>query len=191
MNTLTGMKKKIAKASKTPGRTQAINLFKCSDKEGELCIFVDLPGYGYAEVSKSRQAEITDFMRMYLENRGALRLVCVLVDARRSVQDTDLGLLQFLRREGLQHVVVATKVDKLKRPELEANLAGLREALDLPDGLPLAFSSVSGEGVRSVLSAVRQGLLAVDEDDEDDGEEEDGEEEEVWEIDEEEEEGSG
>lgn len=78
LNCLTGLNKKIAVESKTPGRTQAINLFKCSDKEGDICVFVDLPGYGFAKMSKDQQAGIGVFLSGYLEERGPLKLVILL-----------------------------------------------------------------------------------------------------------------
>ena len=78
LNCLTGLNKKIAVESKTPGRTQSINLFKCSDKVGDICVFVDLPGYGFAKMSKDQQAGIGVFLSGYLEERGPLKLVILL-----------------------------------------------------------------------------------------------------------------
>ena len=65
-NCLTGLNKKVAVESKTPGRTQCINLFKCKDKEGEICVFTDLPGYGYAKISKTQQDDVSYFLKDYL-----------------------------------------------------------------------------------------------------------------------------
>ena len=92
INCLTGMHKKIAIEGKTPGRTQQINLFRCSDQIGDLCIFVDLPGYGYAKISKTKQNEISHFLRKYLQEREALKLVILLIDPRRDLQDADLEM---------------------------------------------------------------------------------------------------
>jgi len=92
LNTLTNLNKKVAVESKTPGRTQSINMFKCSDNSGDLCIFVDLPGYGFAKMSRIQQEETARFLRAYLEERGPLKLAVLLIDVRRDIQDSDLGL---------------------------------------------------------------------------------------------------
>ena len=91
LNCLTGLNKKVAVESKTPGRTQCINMFKCADKIGDLCVFVDLPGYGFAKMSKVQQDETARFLKSYLEDRGPLKLAVLLIDVRREVQEADLG----------------------------------------------------------------------------------------------------
>jgi len=83
INALTGTSKKVATAGKTPGTTKCINLFSCKDKGGPICNFVDLPGYGFAKLSKVEQQEISCFLRDYFLARGALKLVFLLVDSRR------------------------------------------------------------------------------------------------------------
>jgi len=88
-------------------------MFRCSDKGGDIATFVDLPGYGFAKLSRDRQSSISGFLREYFEDRGALRLAVLLVDPRLDAQGIDLGMLQFLQNEEVPHVVVATKIDKL------------------------------------------------------------------------------
>jgi ribosome biogenesis GTP-binding protein YsxC/EngB len=94
LNCLTGMSKKIAVEGKTPGRTQSINVFNCQDKLGDICKFVDLPGYGYAKISKTEQSEISQFIGDYLIRRGALKLVILLIDPRREVQQYDQDMFK-------------------------------------------------------------------------------------------------
>lgn len=89
INTLTGMNKKVATAGKTPGTTKCINLFSCKDKAGPICNFVDLPGYGFAKLSKVEQQGISSFLRDYFLARGALKLVFLLVDSRRKENTLD------------------------------------------------------------------------------------------------------
>ncbi len=173
LNTITGQNKKIAVESKTPGRTQMINLFKCSDKGGDICIFVDLPGYGFAKMSKSKQDNIANFLKDYIQKRGALRQAVLLVDARREAQDYDLGMADLLDDEGIDFVVVATKVDKLKPNELERNLLILRNKFQLPDDQPIPFSSVTGEGKKLLWRFMQAGLVGVEEDQGVEGVEED------------------
>lgn len=83
LNTLSGTNKKIATAGKTPGTTRCINVYDCKDKSGPICTFVDLPGYGFAKLSKTEQDGISRFLRDYFLARGALKLVFLLVDSRR------------------------------------------------------------------------------------------------------------
>ena len=175
LNTITGQNKKIAVESKTPGRTQMINLFKCSDKGGDICIFVDLPGYGFAKMSKSKQDNIAGFLKDYIQKRGALRQAVLLVDARREPQDYDLGMADLLDDEGIDFVVVATKADKLKPNELERNLQILRNKFELQDDQPIPFSSVTGKGKKSLWRFIQAGLVGVEEEEqegEDKGEKE-------------------
>jgi ribosome biogenesis GTP-binding protein YsxC/EngB len=94
LNCLTGGNKKIAVEGKTPGRTQSINVFNCQDKLGDICKFVDLPGYGYAKISKTQQSEISQFIGDYLIRRGALKLVILLIDPRREVQQYDQDMFK-------------------------------------------------------------------------------------------------
>ena len=94
LNCLTGLSKKIAVESKIPGRTRAINMFKCSDRSGAICNFVDLPGYGFAKMSKDMKDDVNQFVQSYLVDRGALRLAVLLIDIRRDIQDSDLSMAQ-------------------------------------------------------------------------------------------------
>ncbi|MFT4624845.1 MAG: GTP-binding protein [Myxococcota bacterium] len=134
--------KRAARVSSTPGRTQAVNLFRV----GSACIFADLPGYGYARVPTHVQDAWKGMIEQYLSERQALRLVVVLVDARRDPQEMDGMLLYALVESGIPSLVVATKVDKLSRNERQRNLAQLRREFRLDDGQLLPFSSVTGEG---------------------------------------------
>ncbi len=94
LNCLTNFKKKVAIVSKIPGCTQAMNLYQCKDQRGPVCMFVDLPGYGYAKLSKSSISEINTFIVNYIRSRSSLRVAVLLVDARRSPQQLDIDMAQ-------------------------------------------------------------------------------------------------
>lgn len=96
LNSISGMAKVLAVESKTPGRTQLINMFNCKDSEGDICIFTDLPGYGYAKISKEQQDQISTFVNRYLSERDSLRLTIVLVDARREPSEADYKMIKVL-----------------------------------------------------------------------------------------------
>lgn len=134
---------KLARVSRTPGRTRAVNLFRL----GEALCFVDLPGYGYARASHEERASWRGTVEGYLFERAALRLVVHLVDARVPPQDSDRQLRDALVALGAPLLVVATKIDGLSRHKRAAPLAALRTWLTLPPDRPLPVSAETGEGL--------------------------------------------
>lgn len=139
----------LARVSKTPGRTQQINFFAIGDE----LTFVDLPGYGFARVPRAVQDEWRVLIEHYLSGRRTLRAVVVIIDVRRGVEDADAALLDFLDAQGVVAILVATKIDKLKRSErarLLAAAAGGRPGLE-----PIAFSADTGEGAAELWQALR------------------------------------
>ena len=154
LNTLL-QRKSAARTSNTPGRTQAINLFRL----GEAGTFADLPGYGFARVPQHVLDRWKRTIEAYLAERAELRLVVVLVDARRDPTPLDGQLLWSLVEIGVPSLVVATKVDKLSRNERQRQLAALRREFQLPAGQPIPFSSVTGEGRDEVWAAIDAAAL--------------------------------
>ncbi len=145
-------RKRAARVSSRPGRTQAINLFQI----GKSCVFADLPGYGYARVPEAVQEAWRESIEGYFSDRACLRLVVVLVDARRDPQELDGQLLFALTTYRIPALVVATKVDKLTRRERAAALSRIREEFRLEGGEPVAFSAVTGEGRDAIWDRIEQ-----------------------------------
>jgi GTP-binding protein len=145
LNMLTGQNKKVAVESKTPGRTQSINMFKCEDREGDICAFVDLPGYGYAKMAKDKQETISHFLVDYLANRSSLRLVVLLIDIRRDIQQMDVEMISYMESEDLDYIVVATKSDKLSKADVDNSIDKLTKGLKVSSGSVIPVSSVTGE----------------------------------------------
>jgi len=145
-------RKKFARVSNTPGRTREINFFEVNSQ----FILADLPGYGYARVSKERKAAWRPLIEGYLRGSPALRGVVQLLDARRVPSDDDLLMLDFLAQLGTPTIVVATKIDKLPRAEQAARVEQLaREAgIELEQVIP--FSAVSGDGRDELAEAIVQ-----------------------------------
>ena len=100
--------KKLAKTSKTPGRTQNINLFLINDKLN----IVDLPGYGYAKISKAKRQELSILTEDYLMNRNNLKEVYVLIDSRIGIKDSDIDILDLISESNKRFSIVLTKIDK-------------------------------------------------------------------------------
>jgi GTP-binding protein len=132
INTLT-QQKRLAFASKTPGRTQHINLFELGPKLAADALFADLPGYGYAAVAKDKKVVWQKVMADYLELRRSLAGVVLMVDSRLGLTDLDRQLLEFVRPRvsngAVRLLVLLTKADKLNRKEAQAALANLQAAL--------------------------------------------------------------
>lgn len=149
-------RKKLARVSNTPGRTREINFFEVN---GQF-VLADLPGYGYAKVSKERKAAWRPLIEGYLKRSPALRGVVLLLDVRRYPTEDDLLMLEFLAEIGTPTIVVATKIDKLTRAERQPRVGALaREAgVELEQVIP--FSAITGEG-RDELAEAVSGLLSA------------------------------
>ncbi len=124
INALTG-RNTLARTSNTPGRTQQLNFFNLGGK----IYLVDMPGYGYAKVSKSQVAEWTQLIKDYLRGRPTLRCVFILVDARHGLKDSDTELMKLLDDTAVSYRIILTKTDKVKSQELEKTSAKIIEAL--------------------------------------------------------------
>jgi len=151
-------RKGLAKVSRTPGKTRAINLFVISTDDPALSRFVlaDLPGYGYAKVSKTERAQWAPLIEQYLNQREQLRTVVLLVESR-VVSTQDSVTIAWLRSVGREPLVVATKVDKLKPSERVSALRRLEEGLGLGDGRTFTvYSSVTGEGRERLWAVLRE-----------------------------------
>lgn len=149
-------RKNLARTSATPGRTQAVNLFKV----GEACVFVDLPGYGYAKVPDGVREAWKPMIEGYLSDRDPLRLVVVLVDIRRDPQEADGQLLYALTEARIPSLVVATKTDKLSKQQVQKQLAVLRREWRLGPGQLLGLSSVTGAGRDEIWDAIEAACAA-------------------------------
>jgi len=151
LNTLVG--EKAAKVSQTPGRTRAINFFALLDtSQRRKFVFADLPGYGYAKISKSISAGWPAFIEPYLAIRSTLRLCVCLVDSNVPAQQRDHQLIDWLRAAGREFVVVATKIDRLSGNERTRNLLALKKGLELEEILPL--SAKTGYGVKELWARI-------------------------------------
>lgn len=115
LNTLTG-RNNLARTSNTPGRTQELNYFNL----GSRVYMVDMPGYGYAKVSKEKVAAWTKLIFAYLRGRPTLRCVFILIDARHGLKPNDIDLMKMLDEAAVSYRVVLTKVDKVKDEDLDA-----------------------------------------------------------------------
>ena len=143
-------RKKLARVSNTPGRTREINFFLVN---GQF-ILADLPGYGYAKVSKTAKATWQPLIEGYLRSSPMLRGVVQLLDARRDPSDDDKQMLDFLSETGLPTIVAVTKIDKLRPMERAERLRALGVELSLDEEQMVPFSSVTSQGRDDLAEAV-------------------------------------
>lgn len=157
INTLTGAKG-LARTSATPGRTRLLNWFDIVPEKGPPLRFVDLPGYGYAKVSKEMRRGFGSLIESYVKERPILRAMVVIVDARRGAEDEEEELVGWLAEAGKRAVVVLTKADKLSKSQRLPAAHAVKKRLGLPKE-PLLFSATSGEGIddlwRVLIAAAR------------------------------------
>jgi GTP-binding protein len=157
LNALTG--EKAAKVSSTPGRTRAINFFALLDpSQKRRILFADLPGYGYAKISKSISAGWPAFIEPYLAMRSTLKLCICLVDSNVPPQQSDRQLIDWLRAAGRDFAVVATKIDRLSGNERTRNLAALKKGLELDEVLPI--SAKTGYGMKQLWTRIEESSSA-------------------------------
>jgi GTP-binding protein len=152
VNALSG-RRMLARTSHTPGRTRQIN---CFDLGGRLML-VDLPGYGYAEASKTLVKRWTALAQRYLRARATLRRTCLLIDARHGLKEIDRDLLRLCDAAGLSCQIVLTKIDKLRAAELSAMLESTAAALARhPAAHPEihATSAHTGHGIAALRAAL-------------------------------------
>jgi GTP-binding protein len=155
INSLVGTK--LARTSSTPGRTRSINFFEIRwpGKPQPELIFADLPGYGYAKISREISQEWPKFIEPYLNHRPTLALCVALVDVNGPPQESDRRLLDFLSATGREFLLVGTKSDRLSNNQLQNALRTLGE--QYPAGRLLPYSSKTGAGRDELWKEIRQG----------------------------------
>ncbi|MCH5190894.1 MAG: YihA family ribosome biogenesis GTP-binding protein [Oscillospiraceae bacterium] len=146
------MRKSLARVSSVPGKTVTVNFYGVGDVN-----FVDLPGYGYAKVSKSEKMRWSELMEAYFSSGRNIKLVVQLVDMRHPPTKDDIMMMEFLRDSGYDFIVAMTKSDKLKKSEYAARMESVKKELDfVPADRLIPFSSVSGEGTDTVKKYIDQ-----------------------------------
>ena len=149
-------RKNLARVSSVPGKTVTVNFFK-----GDKVNFVDLPGYGYAKVPQKEKERWGRLMEAYFAAPDTLTFGVMLVDARHAPTANDVVMANYFLQSGKPFVVVANKLDKLKKSEIAPNLACIREVLQLPDAIRLIpFSAEKGDGRDDLLSTILQAAEA-------------------------------
>lgn len=151
LNRLLG-RNSLARISSKPGRTRAINYFEINSN----CYFVDLPGYGYAKVSKKERQAWANLMAQYFETVGDSALIIQLVDAKVGVTPLDRQATDYFVDLGIEPVVVATKIDRVPKGKRAGAAKAIRHDLELPEATIIPFAAPSGDGSKEIWKEIDQ-----------------------------------
>lgn len=152
INTLMN-RKSYARISATPGKTQTINFYNINE---ELYL-VDLPGYGYAKVSETEKERWGKMIERYLNNSSQLKAVFLLIDVRHAPSANDKMMYDWIVAQGYEPVIIATKLDKIKRSQIQKQLKLLREGLEvLPDTVMIPFSAETKQGRDEIWEIIEE-----------------------------------
>lgn len=158
----------LARISKEPGKTKTINYFDVTlkmienDNDGSKAMkfyLVDLPGYGYARVSRTERKKWQDFIKYYLLNSPYIQFVSLLIDIRHAPLESDISMFDFLVKNNIPVLIVATKSDKIGKRTQEININRIKEALGVPEIDVLPFSSLKKEGRSDLLDVIVSALM--------------------------------
>lgn len=148
-------RKSLARVSSVPGKTITINFY---DVDGYK--FVDLPGYGYAKLSKSERDRFGELMEGYFQSGRNIKLVVQLVDMRHKPSQDDFGMIEFMKQMNIPFIVVCTKADKLKVKEFKKREQKIKEELSMVDSdLIIPFSSQNGLGLDKIKMLIEKSLI--------------------------------
>ncbi|MDD6232338.1 MAG: ribosome biogenesis GTP-binding protein YihA/YsxC [Frisingicoccus sp.] len=149
-------RKSYARTSQQPGKTQTINFYNINQD----IYFVDLPGYGYAKVSEAIKAKWGTMIERYLHTSRQLRLVFLLIDIRHEPSANDKHMYSWIVDQGFNPVIIATKLDKLKRSQVQKNIKQIKVGLNVTEGTPIIpFSAVSKQGRDEIWELIEQYAL--------------------------------
>lgn len=151
-------RKKLARTSSAPGKTQTVNFYNVNDEFN----FVDLPGYGYAKVSKSERENWAKMINIYLNERDALTEVVLLIDCRHEPSENDKMMYDWIKSCGFSGYVIATKCDKLSKNQLFKNISMIKKSLQVPENdYIVPFSSLKKTNLDKVWDLIENKILEI------------------------------
>ena len=146
-------RKSLARTSSQPGKTQTINYYKVND----YLYFVDLPGYGYANANLATKEKWGKMIEKYLHTSKSIKCIFLLIDIRHEPSNNDKQMYEWIIYNGYQPVIIATKLDKLKRSQIQKNIKFVREGLGLPkDGVLIPFSAQTKQGRDEIYEFIEE-----------------------------------
>ena len=147
-------RKQLARVSSVPGKTVTINFY-----DVDTVKFVDLPGYGYAKLSKQELLRFSELMEGYFNQNGNIALVVQLIDMRHPLTENDKGMITFMKELDIPFIIVMTKADKLKKKAYEERLKLSKQELAFAEGVPvIPFSAVTGQGINGIKNYIEKSI---------------------------------
>ncbi|EKU50181.1 ribosome biogenesis GTP-binding protein YihA/YsxC [Staphylococcus massiliensis] len=154
INSMIG-RKNMARTSQQPGKTQTLNFYNLDNK----LVFVDVPGYGYAKVSKKKREEFGKMIEKYITERESLKLVVQLIDIRHKPTEDDILMYDYLKHFDLPTLVIATKEDKIAKGKVQKHIKVIKEALELePEDQIISYSSLNTNKKQVIWDAIESYL---------------------------------
>ena len=153
-------RKALARTSSQPGKTQTINFYNVN----KACYFVDLPGYGYASVAKEVKAKWGKMIENYLHTSQVLKAVFLLIDIRHEPSNNDIDMYEWILANGYEPIIIATKLDKIKRSQIQKHLKMIKVGLDVVPGTKiLPFSAQTKQGKDEILAVIDELVYGTNE----------------------------
>lgn len=153
VNSLTN-RKSLARTSSAPGKTRQLNFYNMDDR----FYFVDLPGYGYSQMSKTEQKKVADSIEVYLRNRQNINLIILLVDIRHKPTADDRTMINYIRDSGKRYIVIASKSDKIAKTKVQTYVDDIAKELEIPDDLIFPFSSETKFNLETIWDVIKESL---------------------------------
>lgn len=154
INSMIG-RKNMARTSQQPGKTQTLNFYNIDDQ----LVFVDVPGYGYAKVSKTQREQFGKMIEKYITQREQLKLVIQLIDIRHNPTEDDILMYDFLKYYELPVLIIATKEDKIAKGKIQKHLKAIKERLELEEeDTIISYSSINNKNQQTIWNAIQQYL---------------------------------
>jgi len=147
-------RKSLARTSSAPGKTRQINFYNIDDR----IYFVDLPGYGYSEMSKKEQEKVALAVNTYLKNRKSINLIILLVDIRHKPTQNDIQMINYIKKTDKRYIVLASKADKIAKTKVESYVKDIAISLDVDNDLVFPFSAETKEFTNCIWDVINESL---------------------------------
>ncbi len=147
-------RKSLARTSSAPGKTRQLNFYLVN----EQFYFVDLPGYGYSEMSKVEQAKVATSVNSYLKNRSNINLIILIVDIRHKPTENDIQMLDYIKSTNRRYIVLASKADKIAKTKVKSYVDDISKVLDVPSDLIFPYSSETKAFVDGTWDVIEESL---------------------------------
>ena len=151
-------RKSLARTSSAPGKTRQLNFYNMDDK----FYFVDLPGYGYSEMSKAEQVKVGASTESYLKSRKNINLIILLIDIRHKPSENDIMMLDFIKHTGKHYIVITSKADKIAKTKVSSCVADIAKILDVPEDLIFAYSSETKLNQETIWEVIEESLYSIE-----------------------------